>query len=78
MKAPYRWLTEYVDVRLSPERLAQALTMAGQEVTGVATVDGEPVLELEITPNRPDCLSLIGLAREVGSSAISGLDATGV
>jgi len=27
----------------------------------------EPVLELEITPNRPDCLSLIGIAREVAA-----------
>ncbi len=26
---------------------------------------GEPVLDLEITPNRPDCLSIIGVAREV-------------
>lgn len=31
----------------------------------------EEVLELEITPNRPDCLSLIGVAREV--AAIFGL-----
>jgi len=26
---------------------------------------GEPVLEAEITPNRPDCLSMLGIAREV-------------
>jgi phenylalanyl-tRNA synthetase beta chain len=25
----------------------------------------EPVLDLEITPNRPDCLSVVGIAREV-------------
>jgi phenylalanyl-tRNA synthetase beta chain len=30
----------------------------------------EQVLEVEVTPNRPDCLSVIGLAREVG--AITG------
>lgn len=28
---------------------------------------GEPVIELEITPNRPDCMSLIGVAREIGA-----------
>jgi phenylalanyl-tRNA synthetase beta chain len=27
----------------------------------------DTVLELEITPNRPDCLSIIGMAREVGA-----------
>ncbi|MGI6104949.1 MAG: phenylalanine--tRNA ligase subunit beta [Raoultibacter sp.] len=28
---------------------------------------GDTVLDLEITPNRPDCLSVIGLARELGA-----------
>lgn len=37
--------------------------------TPLSEVLGPPdtVLELEITPNRPDCLSLIGLAREVAA-----------
>lgn len=41
--------------------------------TPLAEVLGPPetVLELEITPNRPDCLSLLGLAREV--AALYGL-----
>ena len=29
--------------------------------------EGDTVLDLEITPNRPDCLSVTGLAREVGA-----------
>ncbi len=28
---------------------------------------GDIVLDLEITPNRPDCLSVVGLAREIGA-----------
>lgn len=28
---------------------------------------GDTVLELEVTPNRPDCLSMAGIAREVGA-----------
>ena len=28
---------------------------------------GDTVLDLEITPNRPDCLSVVGFAREVGA-----------
>lgn len=37
--------------------------------TPLAEVLGAPetVLELEVTPNRPDCLSLIGIAREVAA-----------
>jgi len=36
----------------------------------------DTVLELEITPNRPDCLSVVGVAREVG--AVYGVEARGV
>jgi phenylalanyl-tRNA synthetase beta chain len=37
--------------------------------TPIAEVLGAPetVLELEVTPNRPDCLSLMGIAREVAA-----------
>lgn len=34
----------------------------------------DTVIELEVTPNRPDCLSMAGVAREVG--AVLGVDAT--
>ena len=27
----------------------------------------DAVLEIDLTPNRPDCLSLIGVAREIGA-----------
>lgn len=33
----------------------------------------DTVLELEVTPNRPDCLSMVGVAREVG--AVTGVSA---
>jgi len=67
MKVPLGWLKEYVPIRLTAEALAQRLTMAGVEVTAIHRVDGEPVLDLEITPNRADCLSIIGVAREVAA-----------
>ncbi|MDE3228960.1 MAG: phenylalanine--tRNA ligase subunit beta [Chloroflexota bacterium] len=35
MKAPYSWLKEYVDISLSPEELAERLTLAGLEVERV-------------------------------------------
>ena len=36
------------------------------------------VLELEITPNRPDCLSIYGVAREVHAATGAPLDAAAV
>lgn len=35
MRVPYNWLKDYVDVELSPEELAERLTMAGLEVDRV-------------------------------------------
>ncbi|HEX9038929.1 MAG TPA: phenylalanine--tRNA ligase subunit beta [Ktedonobacterales bacterium] len=35
MKAPYSWLKEYVDITLSPEELAERLTLTGLEVDRV-------------------------------------------
>jgi len=67
MRVPFEWLKEYVTMRLSPEALAERLTMVGLEVTAIEQVEGEPVLNLEITPNRADCLSIIGVAREVAA-----------
>ncbi len=66
MKVPLEWLADYVPTKLKPEALAERLTMAGLEVTGIE----HDVLDLEITPNRADCLSIIGVAREV--AAITG------
>lgn len=67
MKISYGWLKEYVDVKLSPEKLAEALTMAGLSVESVAKKGADYILEIEITANRPDWLSYIGVAREVAA-----------
>ncbi|MBI4342558.1 MAG: phenylalanine--tRNA ligase subunit beta, partial [Candidatus Omnitrophica bacterium] len=70
MKIPLEWLKEYVAIRGTPRALAQRLTMAGLEVAGIGEADGQTVFDVEVTPNRADCLSIIGVAREV--AAITG------
>ena len=60
MKVNLDWLTDYVDINEDTQTLADALTMAGLEVEGIHEVEGETVLEVGVTPNRPDwLLSLI-------------------
>jgi len=70
MKISYSWLKDYVDVKLKPQALADKLTMAGLEVTSLVDIGNDTILETEITSNRPDWLSFIGVAREV--AAITG------
>ncbi len=70
MRLSYNWLKDYVDVKSSPEKLAELLTMAGLCVDSIHKKRDDSVLEIEITSNRPDWLSYIGVAREV--AAITG------
>lgn len=68
MRAPYEWLREFVDITATPEEVAERLTMIGLEVEGAESVSGDTVFEVNVTPNRPDCLSIIGIAREISAS----------
>ncbi|MCX8027029.1 MAG: phenylalanine--tRNA ligase subunit beta [Thermodesulfovibrionales bacterium] len=70
MKAPLSWLKDYVEISDKPEGLAYHLTMTGLEVEGIEYLDDDVVFDINITPNRPDCLSILGIAREI--SAIYG------
>ncbi|MDD5085986.1 MAG: phenylalanine--tRNA ligase subunit beta [Candidatus Omnitrophica bacterium] len=70
MKVSLDWLNDYVDIKgLAPEELARRLTMAGLEVKAIEAHDeaDDTVFEAEVTTNRPDWLSHIGIAREIGA-----------
>ncbi|NPV93412.1 MAG: phenylalanine--tRNA ligase subunit beta [Firmicutes bacterium] len=66
MRVPISWLKEYVDINIPIEELADRLTMVGIAVDKIEQFSPtETVLELELTPNRSDCLGIINVAREV-------------
>ena len=67
MKVTYNWLKDFVEIKIPPEALAQKLTMAGLEVKSIEEKGGDFVFEIEITSNRPDWLSVMGIAREVAA-----------
>jgi phenylalanyl-tRNA synthetase beta chain len=72
MKVVYNWLKDFVDVPATVQELAARLALHG---TNVASVEPQPlggVIDAEVTSNRPDCLGVYGIAREV--SAIYKLD----
>ena len=68
MRVPFEWLKEFVDVRVTAAEVADKLTMIGLEVEAIETIDDDAILEINVTPNRPDCLSIIGIAREVSAA----------
>ncbi|MFN0132508.1 MAG: phenylalanine--tRNA ligase subunit beta [Phycisphaerales bacterium] len=69
MKASVRWLGRLVEgAALSASEVEAALTDAGFPIDGrEALPDGDTRLEVEITSNRGDCLSHVGLAREIAA-----------
>lgn len=68
MKASIKWLKEQVDYSLSVKELSHLLTMAGLEVEGAEETGDDTILEVAVTPNRPDCLSIRGIAREISAN----------
>jgi phenylalanyl-tRNA synthetase beta chain len=67
MKIAYNWLKDFVDLTASPAELASRIALSG---TNVASVEHGPhgaVLEAEVTSNRPDCLGMLGIAREIAA-----------
>jgi phenylalanyl-tRNA synthetase beta chain len=73
MKFTFNWLKELVTIKVPPPKLAEMLTMAGLEVESVTplrepeTNSEDWLFEIGVTPNRGDCLGIIGLAKEVAA-----------
>jgi phenylalanyl-tRNA synthetase beta chain len=67
MKILYDWLKEFVEAPFAPRELAERLSLAGIAVEGVSETAAGPLLDLDLTINRPDCLAHYGVAREVAA-----------
>jgi phenylalanyl-tRNA synthetase beta chain len=65
MRFSLNFVREFVDVKKSPQELASLLTMVGMEVEHFQSLDGDWVFDIEVTSNRYDWLSMVGIAREV-------------
>ncbi|HUP78199.1 MAG TPA: phenylalanine--tRNA ligase beta subunit-related protein, partial [Pirellula sp.] len=64
MLVSWEWLSDYVDIGISHEQMATRWALTGLNHERTVIVDGVPVIDLEITSNRGDCLGHIGIARE--------------
>jgi phenylalanyl-tRNA synthetase beta chain len=68
MRIPVDWLNEYVPNNLPLRDLADTLTNMGLEVEAIEDAAGGAVFEIKVTPNRGDCLSVVGVARELATA----------
>ncbi len=67
MKVSLNWLKEFVEVPVDARRLKADLVSIGLNAESSQAVGEDVVLDVEVTSNRPDCLSHYGVAREVAA-----------
>ena len=51
-----------------PLKIADILSNLGLPYEGIETIEGDAVIDVEVTSNRGDCLSYIGIARELAAA----------
>lgn len=68
MKISELWLREWVNPSLTLDELCERLTMAGLEIEETLPAENnDHVIDIAITPNRGDCLSILGMAHEIAA-----------
>ncbi len=67
MIVSYNWLKDYCCFDLPAHELAGRLSRSGLCVETYEPVGDDWTLDVEVTTNRPDCLSHIGIAREIAA-----------
>ena len=78
MKILVSWLRDFVDVTASPEEIAKTMSVRGFAVEGLEHIDwnsseariakADAVIDFEVTGNRPDCMCVMGMAREIATA----------
>jgi phenylalanyl-tRNA synthetase beta chain len=65
MLISYSWLFQLTETNFSAPEVKERLTMVGLAIDALESHGQDFVLDVEVPSNRPDCLSHVGIAREV-------------
>ena len=72
MQFSKNWLKEFIDINFSTKELCEQLTSLGLEVEDFKTFNSkltgkDAIIKLDLTPNRGDCYSVLGISREIAA-----------
>lgn len=71
------WLHEYLETKAKPKEIAEKLSLTSVSIERIEEYKGDHLYDIEVTTNRSDLMSVVGLARE--ASAVlpqSGIEAS--
>ena len=70
------WLKDYLKTKATPQKIAEVLSDASVSVERLEKITNDYVYDIEVTTNRPDLMSVIGIAREATTALKQkGIDA---
>lgn len=64
---PDIWLREYLKTKATPSQLKEYLSLCGPSIERIYGTGKDTVYDIEITGNRPDAMSVMGVAREAAT-----------
>lgn len=64
---PDSWLREYLKTDAKPYDLARDLSLASASIERIEKQGTDHIYDVEVTTNRPDLMSIVGLAREAAA-----------
>jgi phenylalanyl-tRNA synthetase beta chain len=79
VKVLFSWIRDFVDVPGTPQQVGERMSMRGLALEGIEPIAAGPrppwsaydgpdaVIDFDVTANRPDCLSVLGIAREIAT-----------
>ena len=68
MKISLNWLSDYIEIEHSAEEVAEILSDLGLPCESIEYFGDDAIIDVEVTSNRGDCLSYIGIARELAAA----------
>src|SRR5476651_1480231 len=61
---PHSWLLEYLETDTKPADIQKILSLCGPSIERIYEREGDSVYDIEVTTNRVDSMSVMGIARE--------------
>lgn len=68
MKVLLSWIRDFVDVPGTAEEIGARMSLRGLALDGLEKHGDDAVMDFDVTANRPDCLSIKGIAREMATA----------